>query len=705
MEERIYFLFAVHNHQPVGNFDVVFEKSYKYAYEPFLNLLEKYPDVNVALHISGCLADWIKSHEPEYFNRLRGLVSRGQVEPICGGYYEPILPSISQRDRILQIKKGIKFIKDEFGILPKGFWVAERVWEPTLVKILSDMGIEYTFLDEEHFYWAGVQPDKIHGYYLVEDEGAILKIFPISKQLRYIIPFSGHPQVVIDYFYQVLKKINTSSLTLADDGEKFGIWPKTYEHVYEKGWLENFFQLISENKNKGWFGNISFSEYISKFPPTGSIYLPTASYFEMSEWSLPVESGKEFRDVLEYIENLSEHERSKIKRFLRGGIWRNFFVKYPESSNMHKKMLYVSSKLDIIMNKKNENRKKEEAKDSLLKGQCNCAYWHGVFGGLYLPHLRKAVYGNLIHAEKVINSILRGRSSWVSCEVKDYNLDTKDEVIMSNEALNVYIIPHYGGSICELDFLESEVNVCNTLSRREEVYHDIIRKKLWLQVPDLPSDGIKTIHQIIAVKEKDLEDYLCYDWYLRYSLLDHFLHPDTKFENFTCARYGEQGDFVNQPYTVENIEKKKGGMRINLYRKGIVWIGEEKVDIHVGKELILKKNVLDINYTLKNLSNKELLHLWFGVEFNFAFFDIAEKGTLSGVDFWEKSSVGENYKVKLFFSPKVELWFFPIYTVSASESGFERTLQGLCVLPNIKLQIVKDLPLKLSIRLVLEKNS
>jgi alpha-amylase len=207
------------------------------------------------------------------------------------------------------------------------------------------------------------------------------------------------------------------------------------------------------------------------------------------------------------------------------------------------------------------------------------------------------------------------------------------------------------------------------------------------------------------VKEKDLEDYLCYDWYLRYSLLDHFLHPDTKFENFTCARYGEQGDFVNQPYTVENIEKKKGGMRINLYRKGIVWVGEEKVDIHVGKELILKKNVLDINYTLKNLSNKELLHLWFGVEFNFAFFDIAEKGTLSGVDFWEKSSVGENYKVKLFFSPKVELWFFPIYTVSASESGFERTLQGLCVLPNIKLQIVKDLPLKLSIRLVLEKNS
>jgi len=704
MEGKIYFLFAVHNHQPVGNFDAIFEKSYKYGYEPFLNLLEKYPAVSVALHISGCLADWIKFQRPEYFRKLKDLVWRGQVELICGGYYEPILPSIPQKDRILQIKKGIKFIQDEFGILPKGFWVAERVWEPTLVKILVDMGMEYTFLDEEHFYWAGVQPDKIHGYYLVEDEGVILKIFPISKQLRYIIPFSGHPQVVMDYFHQVLKKINTSSLTLADDGEKFGIWPKTYEHVYEKGWLENFFQLISQNKNEGWFGNISFSEYISKFPPTGSIYLPTASYFEMSEWSLPVESGKEFRDVLEYVENLNEHDRNKIKRFLRGGIWRNFFVKYPESSNMHKKMLYVSFKLESIMDEKSEEGKIEEAINSLLKGQCNCAYWHGVFGGLYLPHLRKAVYSNLIHAEKSINDILYKRDSWASYEVKDYNLDAKDEVILSNEMLNVYILPHYGGSICELDFLESEVNVCNTLSRREEVYHDIIRKKLWLHVPDLPSDGIKTIHQIIAVKERDLENYLCYDWYLRYSLLDHFIHPDTRFENFICACYGEQGDFVNQPYTVGNVEIKDE-VRASLYRKGIVWVGEEKVDIYVHKELILKKNVLDIIYTLKNLSHREHPHLWFGVEFNFAFFDINEKGVLAEVDFWEKSSPGENYRVKLCFSPKVDLWFFPIYTVSASESGFERTLQGLCVLPNIRLQLAKDVPLKLNIRLMLEKVS
>ncbi|MBI3330940.1 MAG: alpha-amylase, partial [Candidatus Omnitrophica bacterium] len=84
-------LMAIHCHQPVGNFGFVFEEAYAKAYEPFLSVLERHQAVRLALHYSGCLLDWLAEHRPELLRRLRALVSRGQVELLASGYYEPIL--------------------------------------------------------------------------------------------------------------------------------------------------------------------------------------------------------------------------------------------------------------------------------------------------------------------------------------------------------------------------------------------------------------------------------------------------------------------------------------------------------------------------------------------------------------------------------------------------------------------------------------
>ena len=64
---------------------------------------------------------------------------------------------------------------------------------------------------------------------------------------------------------------------------------------------------------------------------------------------------------------------------------------------MHKKMLYVSKKVNSAF--KVNDIKGEAAKKELYRSQCNCAYWHGLFGGLYLNYLRHAVYKHLILAE------------------------------------------------------------------------------------------------------------------------------------------------------------------------------------------------------------------------------------------------------------------------------------------------------------------
>ena len=49
-----------------------------------------------------------------------------------------------------------------------------------------------------------------------------------------------------------------------------------------------------------------------------------------------------------------------------------------------------------------------KALDHIWQAQCNCAYWHGVFGGLYLPHLRFGLYRNLIQAQAKLDGAVAG---------------------------------------------------------------------------------------------------------------------------------------------------------------------------------------------------------------------------------------------------------------------------------------------------------
>ena len=60
-----------HNHQPVGNFDSVIEEAYKLSYLPYVEVFEEFPSVPLTNHFSGCLLEWLETHHPEYFERLR----------------------------------------------------------------------------------------------------------------------------------------------------------------------------------------------------------------------------------------------------------------------------------------------------------------------------------------------------------------------------------------------------------------------------------------------------------------------------------------------------------------------------------------------------------------------------------------------------------------------------------------------------------
>ena len=441
MAGTVRLILAFHNHQPIGNFEGVFEQSYQESYLPFLNVLEEYPDIPFALHTSGSLLEWMEKAHPEYVERVRGMVSRNQVEIIGGAFYEPILANIPRRDRIGQISMYTEHLEALFHTTVRGMWVPERVWEQSFAGDISAAGIRYTILDDHHFKNGGIAQDELFGYYVTEDEGRLLSVFPGSERLRYLIPFQD-PAETIACLRDIANRFDNPLVVFGDDGEKFGTWPDTYRHVYEDRWLERFLQALRENDS--WLNVTTPAETLDHVKPLGTYYLPDSSYREMTEWALPTEAQAELHR-LTHLQRDDDPDWQKLVRFTAGGFWRNFRVKYSESNEMYARSMEISARvaeLDVDSSLTSDQRELlEDARRCLYRAQCNCVFWHGAFGGLYLPHLRNAVYANLIEADGLLENIVRQHDRWVDVVTGDLNFDARQEVRLSNQRLVAMFSP------------------------------------------------------------------------------------------------------------------------------------------------------------------------------------------------------------------------------------------------------------------------
>lgn len=711
--KKINFIFGIHNHQPIGNFGFVFENAYNQAYLPFLEVIEKHPGIKMAFHFSGPLIDWIEENHPEFFDRLAVLVTNGQIEMMTGAYYEPILPIIPDEDKIGQIKKLTEYIKKRFDYNAIGMWVAERVWEPHLPKPINQAGVKYTVIDDYHFKFAGLTEEETFGFYSSEELNYAINIFPISEKLRYTIPFRQVKET-IDYLRDISTEDGTRIAVMADDGEKYGVWPHTHEHCYTKGWLNEFFTALEDNSN--WINIITFKDALSTLAPIGRIYLPTASYREMMEWVLPAQMNHTYEELKEELQQLKLYE--KIKPFFKGGFWRNYFPKYPEVNHFHKKMLRISNRLNGLDDNLKKNKMFFEARNYLWKAQCNCAYWHGIFGGLYLNHLRYAVYNNLIKCEQLIDRIVHRNEDFINLEVTDFDSDGYDEIIIESKSQNLYISPRLGGSLLEFDIKEIGFNLIDTLSRKEEAYH-ILAKTAKLSSDE---EETTTIHSEIKAKELGLEQLLDYDWYRKSCFLDHFMNQSATLADFKRAKYPEDGDFVNQPYSYE-IKKKKDAYQLKLYRDGALYRPDSVFPISVTKMVTVNKedrNIFPVSYSIKNNSGKKVETI-FGVEFNINLLagDAEDRYyNVPGIQLENKklNSIGEieNIKefnlvdewqkiiVKLIVDKEAKFWRFPNETVSLSEDGLEKAYQGSVILPHWNLVLQPEEEFTVNITLSIE---
>lgn len=694
--KKIHFVFGLHNHQPVGNFESVFEDAYAKSYLPFIEVLERHPRIRVAQHYTGILFDWLVRNRPEFVARLRRLVEAGQVEMMTGGFYEPILSVIPERDRLAQIRSLTGFVKEHTGADAQGAWLAERVWEPQLTRSMVDAGVKYTVLDDSHFKATGLEEAQTYGYFTTDDTGRAMAIFPISEKLRYTIPFQP-AEATIEFLRSIATEDGTAVAVMADDGEKFGVWPNTYEHCYEKGWLESFFTALEANAD--WIHMTTFSDVLASVPPLGRIYLPTASYIEMMEWAMPAQAIVHFEEFVHQLRDEGKYEGNKT--FVRGGFWRNFFAKYDESNHMHKRMISISQRLERLEDggAAKDATALAAARDHLMAGQCNCAYWHGVFGGLYLCNLRHGIYENLVKADAELDRAEFGARPFAQVVEADFDADLRPETIARTDRHTLIIKPDQGGQVIEHDWKPRALNVTNTLTRRFEAYHKKVAEAVSPEEA-AKGGGTKSIHDLVIAKEANLSDHLLYDWHRRSSLVDHFPGAGADLESFYRAQFPEDGDFVNRPYAAtSHVAGDRATVR--LVRDGHLFVKGGPHALRVEKTITLVGGSDDvkIDYLLRNMSGVRL-KTRFGVEFvaNLLAGDAPDRyylgidpavednklrtrGVQSGVGEFGMADEWMNVRLAWAISRPTDVWRVPIETVSLSEAGFERVFQGSAMMP------------------------
>lgn len=686
---RIGLAMTLHNHQPVGNFGWVIEATFRDAYLPMVEALERHPSIRVGLHYTGPLLEWLASERPDFLDRVAALAGRDQVEILGGGYFEPVLASIPERDRVAQLVRMADEVERLFGRRPRTAWLAERVWEPDVPTSLVAAGYRATILDDAHFRAAGVPEDAMWGPYSTDDQGSLITVFGTEQGLRNRIPFRP-VEDVIDHLRANATEGGERLGTMGDDGEKFGAWPSTGKLCWgEERWVDRFFEALEANAD--WLTTTTSSDWLEDHAPLGRVYVPVGSYAEMGGWALLPDEGRAFMATLER----DRAEGRPEPRWMRGASWRNFQVKYREVNDIHKRMLRVSDKVAGLA----AGPAREVAQDHLLRGQSNDIYWHGLFGGIYLPDLRLATVGHLVAAEDAADA---AAGDLVHALRADLDLDGRDEVLLADEGQVVTVDVDAGAGIGDWDIRAARHALTSVLRRRPESYHATIARAGRAEASDRDAasaseggDGT-SIDGLVRAKESDLADHLVYDDHERRSAVVRFLPVDATASDYGAGEIADLGTLIEAGHRIDEL----GDRRLVVSAEGFVRAGDRRIPVGVTKVMELAGSrmapTLAVTVTIRNRGDEPLRarlglewalmllggggnpSAWIEAGGNRTAHDA--RGSAAAVEAVRQGNDWLGVSLVSRPEPAADAWWAPIQTVSNSEDGFERVYQGASLL-------------------------
>ena len=352
---------------------------------------------------------------------------------------------------------------------------------------------------------------------------------------------------------------------------------------------------------------------------------------------------------------------------------------------------------------------RERALDHLYRGQSNDCYWHGLFGGIYIGHMRLATYEHLIAAEDIADEAARADGGEPhGGRLLDVDLDGIDEAFLSTPGQSVAVKLDEGAGIGSWDIRAPRHAVLSIMRRRPEAYHARLvehdrsvaarleraaaRHEAGADESNGSGEAPASIHDIVAVKEEGLAARLHYDAYERRSGLVRFLHPTTTIDDLVDARPVELGDFVSGAFELVSLADDC----VVVERSGSVVVDGEKCRVDVTKSIAVggdrARPGLSVEVHVANRSDRRV-EARLGLEWNLmflggggnpaAFYELGGErtahdtgGVAAGVASIRSGNSYVGIELETLASPDADAWWYPIETISNSEAGFERVYQG-----------------------------
>ena len=227
-------ILALHNHQPVGNFDGVFEASYRDSYLPFLEVMEDYPEIPFVLHTSGPLLEWLVERKPEYVGRRpgdgRGRAGRDPRRRLLRADPDDDPPSRPGRPgpRLFGVPRG-----DCSGRGPRGVGARAGLGAAPRRRPRRGGGRVHR---PRRLPLPPRRADRPGAARLLPDRGRrpAPEGLPRAPSGSATSSRSASRTRATSTSARSPRRRPGSTVVFADDGEKFGAWPESHRHVYRQ---------------------------------------------------------------------------------------------------------------------------------------------------------------------------------------------------------------------------------------------------------------------------------------------------------------------------------------------------------------------------------------------------------------------------------------------------------------------------------------
>jgi alpha-amylase len=314
----------------------------------------------------------------------------------------------------------------------------------------------------------------------------------------------------------------------------------------------------------------------------------------------------------------------------------------------------------------------------MLRGQCNDPYWHGVFGGLYSPHLRTELWRSLIQAESIADSLANASGHYQNVATLDFDSDGRDEIYFTSDRYAAVLCPADGATISALDCRQSNAALVNSLARRPESYHAKLKN-----LPAAATHGAQSIHEQTRAKEAGLDRWLNYDRWARHCFRLLLFGREKKQPDCGTAQLAEDAALAAGSYRTVKVSSTHATLASET---SVDWPAEKtfsfannaagfgilcdvtlrrpapgSASVYVGIEAVL-------NFLAPSSPDRYFEAA--GERYPLRWSAVAPGSNLRVVDEWQGVSV------TLTAPHAQEFWITPIETVSESEEGFERIYQG-----------------------------